>query len=660
MTNKILIIRDSRTEALRTRLVLEKEGFDVRVATDGVDGLTQAAADPPDLILLDTIMRGVNGFETCGKLKLDPKTDRIPIVMLGSEAELEGMPSGPDTDCFLPVPVAPQVLISKVKTWSNGRGHGDTSQATAVEALTRELAEAKQARGDLLANMSHELRTPLHEIIGMTELLGGTTLSDEQNNFLNTIKNSSSALLSLIGDVIEFSEIQTGQIQPEAKAFDLNEPLQRCIQVVKPRAAEKGLGFNVQIAVGTPLALYGDANRLRQVLMNLADNATKFTERGDITIDVSADKATEGDVELHVRVRDTGIGITPDKLDTIFEPFQQADNSSTRRFGGSGMGLALAKQLVNLMQGRIWVESSVGQGSTFHFVVPFKRQLVPVAAQTATPVLPTSLAILVAEDSPTNQLIARSSLSKAGHKVTLAVNGLEAVKAFEASRAPDGKPFDLVLMDISMPEMDGLDATRAIREREQTLGGHLLVIAMTAFATQEYREKCATAGMDAYVTKPVRIDELNRTLEELMRQAEAAPQVAPQAAGAETAEAAQEMPVNLSEALEVVGGDVDILREAVDMTLEEVPEQIEELHKALAAKDAKQIEAKAHRLKGIMSNLGGLQAREYGQELETYAEQGQTQNASALAQKFLSEIQRVISFYKTPGWEARAAEVANA
>jgi two-component system, sensor histidine kinase and response regulator len=303
--------------------------------------------------------------------------------------------------------------------------------------------------------------------------------------------------------------------------------------------------------------------------------------------------------------------------------------------------------LVNLMQGQLWVESTMGQGSTFHFTVPLKRQTVQAAApQPSAHALPASLAILVAEDSPTNQLIARSSLSKAGHKVTLAVNGLEAVKAFEASRAPDGKPFDLVLMDISMPEMDGLDATRAIREREKTMGGHLLIIAMTAFATQDYREKCAQAGMDAYVTKPVRIDELNRTLDELMA---AAP-----------APAVEEISVvDLNEALEVVGGDVDILREAVDLTLQEVPEQIDGLHHALEANDAKQIEAKAHRLKGIMSNLGAMHARECGQELETLAEKGQTQNAPALAQKFINEIQRVVSFYTTPGWEAKAAEAAN-
>ncbi|MBI4671078.1 MAG: response regulator [Chloroflexi bacterium] len=659
MSTKILVIRDSRTEALRTRLILEQAGFRVRVTTDGAAGLQQAASDPPDLILLDTILHGVNGYETYGKLKLDPKTNRIPVVMLGSADELAQLPSGERVDCFLSAPIAPQALMAKVQEWSNGRGHPEPTDTPALDDSQRELADAKRARSELLANMSHELRTPLHEIVGMSELLAGTLLAQEQLSFLNTIKASSNTLRSLIGDVIEFSEIQAGQLTLEHKPFDLEEPLQRCSDIVKPRAQEKGLGFSAQIAVGTPTALIGDAKRLRQVLTNLTDNAYKFTERGEITIDVSAAKISDDAVELQIRVRDTSIGIPAEKIETIFEPFQQADTSSTRRFGGGGMGLALAKQLVTFMQGQITVTSASGQGSAFLITLPFNRQTSAQAQpQPAARTLASALRILVAEDSPTNQLIARSSLSKAGHTVTLAVNGAEAVKAFEASRA-QSQPFDLVLMDISMPEMDGLDATRAIREREKTLGGHLLVIAMTAFATQEYREKCARAGMDGYVTKPVRIDELNRALDELMARTPEYNSCANDVHNNSCGTKADTCPVDLHEALEVVGGDVDILRAAVDLTLQEVPTQIDSLQDALAAKDAKRIEAQAHRLKGIMSNLGGTTARECGQALESLAEKGQTQDAPALAQQLVKEIQRVLTFYATPGWEVRAQEAAN-
>ena len=255
---------------------------------------------------------------------------------------------------------------------------------------------------------------------------------------------------------------------------------------------------------------------------------------------------------------------------------------------------------------------------------------------------PRPLQILVAEDSPTNQLIAKSSLLKAGHTVTLAVNGLEAVKAYEASRtAPRGQQFDLVLMDVAMPEMDGLDATRTIREKEKTLGGHISIVAMTAFATKEYHTKCLDAGMDAYVTKPVRIDELNKTLEPLMTQSPT------------TADTAKS-PVDLGEALEVVGGDVDILRDAAALSLEEIPAQLHALKEAMTAQDAKGVEAKAHRLKGVMGSLGGMAAHEIGQRLETMGEQGNLAGGVDVVKAFEREIGRVVSFYSNPSWEQRA------
>jgi CheY-like chemotaxis protein len=338
-------------------------------------------------------------------------------------------------------------------------------------------------------------------------------------------------------------------------------------------------------------------------------------------------------------VSDTGIGIPKDRQELIFEPFQQSDTSATRRYGGLGVGLALAKQLVKLMGGRIWVESQPGEGSVFHFTV--KMQTPAPVASAVAPVAgkawPRALRILVAEDSPTNQLIAKSSLSKAGHAITLAANGVEAVKHFQASR-DNAQPFDLVLMDVAMPEMDGLDATRTIREKEKSLGGHLPIVAMTAFATKEYQIKCIESGMDAYVTKPVRIEELNKTLEPLMTREPAAPVP----------------PVNLRDALEVVGDDVDILRDAVASSLSEVPEQLQQLKEAMSRQDASGVEAKAHRLKGVMSNLGGNGAREVGQRLETMGEQRNLSGGGELVSRFESEIARVVAFYSSPAWEQSA------
>ncbi len=652
MSPRILIIEDSRTEALRAKLVLEREGFQVQLAGDGKDGLTKAASEKPDLILVDSIMPQMGGFEVCGKLKLDPLTAAIPVAVMGGKDEMVDLPSGANIPALLAKPYDPATLVSKVKQlFSNGAGGGQNPVGeikqlqTQIAQLEHSAVDAKKTRSDLLANMSHELRTPLHEIIGMTDLVLGTDLNAEQLGYLNTVRSSSNALLSLISDVIEFSEIENGQLDLEQKEFDLAEPFERTAEVMGARATEKGIKFSTAFAPQVPRQVIGDANRLRQVLSALVANAIKFTEQGEIAVRVDVETAHDSEADLHFQVKDTGIGIAEDRREIIFEPFQQADVSATRRFGGMGMGLALAKQLVTLMGGRIWVESETGKGSVFHFIVKLKRQSQSAAAPSVVSgkPWPRSLQILVAEDSPTNQLIAKSSLKKAGHAVTLAVNGLEAVRAYETARGDSaGQAFELVLMDVSMPEMDGLDATRAIREKEKTLGGHVIIVAMTAFATREYHEKCLAAGMDGYVSKPVRIDELNKTLEPFFTRNEPV---------------ATEPPVNLRDALEIVGGDVDILREAAAMALAEIPEQIQLLQEAVARQDAKGVEAKAHRLKGLMGNLGGNGAGQVAQRLETMGERGDVSNGHTDLTTLQSEVARVSAFYADPAWEARARQV---
>ena len=670
MTTRILIVEDSRTEALRARLVLERAGFQVSVASDGREGLVKAAQEQPDVILLDSVMPQMSGFEACGKLKIDPRTTAIPIIMLVSDGEANDLPSGPGLACLLAKPYDPQQLIEKVQQTSRTASHVPGNAAAEIKRYQAELLRAQKeieaahrTRSDFLANMSHELRTPLHEIVGMTELLQGTDMTPEQESYLNTTKTSSGALLSLITDVIEYSELEAGQLSLNEREFELSEPIDRVIEVMKPRASEKGLNFSVTFSAQTPRTLSGDDNRLRQILFNLVANSIKFTERGNVQVHVDVEASHDRQVDLHFRVSDTGIGIPADRCDIIFEPFQQSDTSATRRFGGLGMGLALAKHLVSLMEGRIWVESQIGQGSIFHFTVKMKT---PVqVSQPLQPILtaksnwPRPLQILVAEDSPTNQLIAKSSLKKAGHTVTIAVNGLEAVKAFESSQAgPDRRPFDLILMDVSMPEMDGLEATRAIRSQEKALKSHISIVAMTAFATQEYHQKCLEAGMDAYVTKPVRIDDLNKTLEPLMRrEPETVPALQPPA---EPVAAVETAPVVLTEALEIVGGDVDILREAVALSLAEVPEQLAELKAAMLRQDAKRVEATAHRLKGVMGNLGALAARDVGQELETMGEQNNLAEGAAGVTAFEQEATRVVAFYSNPAWEQLARQCQEA
>ncbi len=656
MPKHVLIVDDSRTESLKARLILEREGFRVSLAADGHEGLFKAAQDQPDLIVLDTVMPQMNGFEACGRLRIEPSTVHIPVLMLPTAEEAAEMPSGADLPQFLIKPYDPRSLVAKVGELTNGPVAVLSNQAE-LEQLRRQAANAEKARSDFLANMSHELRTPLHEIMGMTELLYGTDMNAEQQGYLETAKRSSNALLSLISDVIEFSELEAGQLELHAKDFDLADPIQRVVEIMGARAQDKGLKFSTSFAPQVPRALHGDGNRLRQILDNLVANAIKFTERGEISVRVDLESQVDRELELHFRVSDTGIGIPADRHEVIFEPFQQADVSATRRYGGLGMGLAMAKQLVKLMDGRLWVESEPGQGSTFHFTVQLTT-VVQAAPVTVACNWPRPLNILVAEDSPTNQMIAKASLKKAGHQVTIAVNGLEAIEAYEQARVKQ-EPFELILMDVSMPEMDGLDATRAIRLKEQTPGyGHIVIVAMTAFATKEYHDKCFESGMDGYVTKPVRIDELNKTLEPLL--AETGDQgsgIGDQGSG-HGDQGAAPGPIDLVAALEVVGGDVDIMRMAVSLSLEEVPDELEALRAAVTTTDAKEVEAKAHRLKGVMGALGGNIARDAGQVLETMGEQRNLSGAPTALQHFEHEIRRVVQFYQDPRWERQAEQQA--
>lgn len=348
------------------------------------------------------------------------------------------------------------------------------------------------------------------------------------------------------------------------------------------------------------------------------------------------------EVELHFHIRDTGIGIPEDRQEVIFETFRQADGSTTRRYGSIGLGLAMSKQLVELMDGRIWLESEVGKGSAFHFIVRLKRQDKALRASAldldarAVVEEPMQLRILVAEDSPTNQLIAQANLKKAGYTVHIAKNGRQAVEAWEK------EDFDLILMDIAMPEMDGVEATRAIRHKERQTGAHIPIIAMTAFALKEYRKKSIEAGMDAYVTKPVSADELCRVIGPLMLRA-------PDPLAAEKPRFPR--PVDLEEALDVVDGDVEILQAVVEMFLGEYGEQMVALGEALARQDAPDVERVAHRLKGVVGNVGGMAANELAGRLEAMGTEGDLGGASAALEDLKAEMERVVTFYSTPGWE---------
>jgi signal transduction histidine kinase/CheY-like chemotaxis protein len=406
--------------------------------------------------------------------------------------------------------------------------------ASAIERANRMALAAEaanRAKTLFLATMSHEIRTPLNGVLGFADLLAETSLAGEQRDFVDVIRESGVTLLSLLNDILDFSKIEADRLELENTPVRLRDVVEHALTLVRPRAMAKNLTLRKMIHPSVPLHIKTDGVRLRQILLNLVGNSVKFTEEGEISIEVrplelrvSEEEGSESGVEsmdLHFSVRDTGIGIPPDRLGRLFKPFSQVDSSMTRRYGGTGLGLAISKRLCELMGGGIHVESTPGFGSAIHFTIrvqtvdpaeivePSPRIHGLGSGGTSEPEAgpPICLRVLLVEDNRVNQLLAMSLLKKLGCVIELAEHG---GKALECLRR---EPFDLVLMDVSMPEMDGLEATQRIRAGE---GGpdaqETLIVAMTANAAAGDREQCLDAGMDDYLSKPIEQRELANLL----------------------------------------------------------------------------------------------------------------------------------------------------
>ncbi|MFH1112467.1 MAG: ATP-binding protein [Pseudomonadota bacterium] len=365
---------------------------------------------------------------------------------------------------------------------------------------------ATHAKSEFLANMSHEIRTPLSVVLGMMDVVMESELTPEQRTRLEIVKSSVDALHVLLNDILDFSKIEAGKLSLEAVDFDIRSLLAGTEALLAAKSRDKSLKLSCTIGDDVPGRLCGDPNRLRQVLLNLGNNAVKFTDEGEISIGAALREDLDDSVVLLFSVSDTGIGIHPDKLGLVFERFSQADSSISTKHGGTGLGLAISSQLVNAMGGEMWVESELGKGSTFHFTVRLaKCRFQEPAAETRTDgSLPPDeflgVKVLLVEDNLLNQAVARRILSKLGCEVVIVSNGREAVEAFGLRR------FDLILMDLRMPEMDGFEATRLIRAKETS--GRIPIIAQTAHAFAEYRQQCLDAGMDEHIAKPFNTSQL--------------------------------------------------------------------------------------------------------------------------------------------------------
>jgi signal transduction histidine kinase/HPt (histidine-containing phosphotransfer) domain-containing protein len=664
----ILIIDDVVENVSLLGEVLDGEG-DIQFATSGQEGLDLAHQNPPDLILLDMMMPDMDGLQVCAALRGQAQTRDVPVIFVTARTDPvnESLALSAGAVDFIHKPIRADLVIARVRLHieleRRARELARLNQGLErqVEDRTRELMDALQraegaarSRSDFLARMSHELRTPLNAIMGLAQL--GLRQARPEGMPLphyDRILSAARHLLAVVDDLLNFSRMEAGRLHVESRPFDLRATVAQAVLMVEQEVAAKGLDLQVQGLADAASTVLGDGQRLRQVLVNLLSNALKFTAEGQIRLRVARKGAK------HVfEVTDTGIGMSQEQMSRLFQPFEQADSSTTRRFGGTGLGLVISRHLAREMGGDIEISSTLGRGSSFRLWLTLPAAQDEASAAAAAPSSGPRLqgvSVLAAEDIEVNRFLLQQLLEREGAQVHLVADGLQAVQAVQATlpgpRAPAHPPYDIVLMDLQMPEMDGYEATRQLR----ALAPDLPVIGLTAHALAEETARCLDAGMVAHVHKPLDLD----TLVDAMLQHARPDDPPPSDPGpslptvpAATPAQADPLPASVAPAtfpamdLQAVahslGAPPAFLQRLARAVVSSMGPKPQELRAAAATTDLATIAREGHSIKGVAGNIQSQAVYELAHLTELAARDGRAE-AADLARDLADAVEAMVA-----------------